>query len=318
LKDSAQCGLARIVSALEDVDPVRRKAAAMALGAIGCPDQLIVPEEIAEEKDSQVIGKKKRKKKGTQSKSELHSSNLLESGDESSPKKANQNLKKKRTNRKQKGALLEPIEQPPPPPETLSQVQSRASAALATTCLHDSNAFVRYRAAEAMNSFGNNMTKSLKQMADTALQDENAEARIRASEALGTLGDCRAVHARTFSNLVIDGDPIMQRRAVDALRDLGTAAHPHRKVLNAVTQKSSDESLRLAARHACSYLETRPLGDLGRRIVKQQPSIRVDDLQNGMSNLRSCAADAIIEARCATPIFLRSESLIMLQAKLLA
>merc|ERR1719247_2532522 len=99
-------------------------------------------------------------------------------------------------------------------------------------------------------------------MAETTLRSDSPTARSRASEALGATGsNWRDAHAQTFSDLIVGStgrpysrcgtaDIIAQHRAVAALRDLGTAAQPHRQMLHSVQEGSRDPALQDAARRA--------------------------------------------------------------------
>lgn len=197
--------------------------------------------------------------------------------------------------------------------------------------LNDSDAFVRYHAGEAMCHFGNAVKEQVNQMAQTTLKDNDALARSRASEALGCMGDWRAEHAQTFSQLITSSDSrpasrcstadiVAQHRAVNALRDLGTAAHPFRLTLDSIREGTRNVGLREAARRTMNELEMRPLGYLGRRIVGSPPASAFPPMTRFASDsiLRTEAANLRMEARCSTAAGRRSEDYLFMHAKMLA
>lgn len=215
---------------------------------------------------------------------------------------------------------------PPPTPPPLA----RAGKALAMMALNDSDAFVRYRAGEAMSSFRKAVTEQVSEMAQTTLRDPDAQTRSRASEALGAMGDWRADHAKTFSALFAASSPrpglrcstaeiISQHRALAALRDLGTAARPFRRTLDAVREGCRDPQVREAARRTVIGLENFPMGFAGQRLVSSPPAAAFPPVTNFAShaNLRMEAAGLGVEARCSTAAGQRSEDFFFLRAKML-
>lgn len=218
---------------------------------------------------------------------------------------------------------------PPPPPTPPPLV--RAGKTLANMALNDSDAFVRYRAGEAMSNFGTAVKEQVKAMARTTLKDNDALARSRASEALGFMGERRAEHALTFSELIASSNSrpasrcstaeiVAQHRALNALRDLGTAAHPFRTTLDSIREGSRDAGVREAARRTMNDLDTRPFGFLGGRIVKSPQASAFPSMTLFASDsiLRAEAANLRVEARCSTAAGRRSEDYLFMQAKLMA
>jgi HEAT repeat protein len=348
-------GLSQLVIALEDRSPERRKAAAKALGAIGYAPPIeeqkdgLCAEAMHQAGFDQSKGKKKKKKsqrasstsptRPTESstsptahpKDPSMTEDKAVAGDRGQMVKQSQSegsshvpkrgkARKKSPQRSRASAVECFLEPQPPPKETAAAVQLRAGRALASASLNDSDAFVRYWAGEAMNTFGNAVKDEVDAMATSTMQHNDAEVRDRASEALGTLGDSRESHASTFASLMRNrSDPIIQSRALYAIRNLGTAARPHRKALDTVIRESTDASIRSAARNTLGFLQSRPLGAFGRRLVSEQPEhFKSAELQTSMSDLRMSAADMQIKARCSTPARYRSESVLLLKAKMIA
>jgi len=183
---------------------------------------------------------------------------------------------------------------------------------LASTALHDDDALVRFRAAEAMNFFGRCASPKLREMAERTLNDDNAEVRCRASEALGNFGDRRDVHAQTFSDLCRPSSPcsptdvIKQNRALAALRDMGTASYQHRNALDCAHQGSRDASVRLSA--------SRALAGLSWRRPVATP-VKLPDLHRQLATLRAEADDLRTQTRITTAAGQRTEDFLMLRAR---
>lgn len=335
-----KAALPHLVAGLEHADPGRRKAAARALGEID-PNRILEPEQedVTQEdafRQTLTRSKKKTPSAPTSARSattELSTVPELAAEQEAQPTRLKRSKAPKASAKKGKKAKAATPKAAAAPtrPETAAHVRVHRTAGqtLANLALYDEDAMVRFRAGEAMSTFGNTVTQHVNLIAQKSLKDDDAEARARASEALGMMGAQRDVAAQTFSEVILKSprrpgrrrgiDPEVQRRAVDALRDLGTAAQPHRPTLDAAKTSSRDEGVRMAASRTLGFLERQRMGATGRTLVGTGPlGADVAELLNSTASLRFDAAAASVEARCSTPAKHRSEGMLFLQAKLLA
>lgn len=264
-------------------------------------------------------------------------SEAIDSLGSTSPKKGKKGGASPKRGGRQRQRKDESPRQPLPPPTPPPLV--RAGKALASMALNDSDIFVRYRASEAMSSFRKAVTEQVSEMAQTTLKDPDAQTRSRASEALGAMGDWRADHAKTFSDFIATtafgasspggsirrgsrcstAEIISQHRAVAALRDLGTAAKPFRRELDAVREGCRDPHVREEARRTVSGLESFPMGSGGQRFVSSPPAAAFPPITlfETHAALRMEAAGLGVEARCSTAAGQRSEDFFFLRAKML-
>lgn len=357
LGDIAKAGASQLLAALEHEDPLRRKAAVRALATIGY-EAPPTPEPIVDEtpkrrgirgrgsprktprsagvasSESQPSSKKTSPQKTSSTRAKNKESSV-----KSSPKKMKEasarditaddsgalRSKSRTRNSTCKARRFSFADDPPLPPATPPPL-ARAGVTLAALALQDTDALVRYRAGEALNSFGRQRSALEWEWAQTTLQDDDAEVRKRASEALGASQyDRRLKQAEKFAKLIAgtgdsDGrcgtaEIVTQHRALAAMRDLGTAARPHRSALDAARQ-GRDPDVCVEARRALVDLEVYPRAQTGRRIVGTP--ISTADLRRTMADLRSEAAELRMQARCSTAAGQRSEDMFFLRAKLLA
>lgn len=179
-------------------------------------------------------------------------------------------------------------------------------------------------------------TTEIMQLGETALMNKDPLMRSRASEALGSLGDFRAEHAAAFSQVIKrtpghaesnrpdsrcgTADIIRQHRAVAALRDLGTAAQPHRQMLHSVQEGSRDPALQDAARRAKFDAEIlSPKWETGKRRVSLGNSASLPAITHWQStaDLRASADEMRMTIRCTTPAGHRSEDMLFRQIQMM-
>mmetsp|Transcript_64051 Transcript_64051/g.111625 ORF Transcript_64051/g.111625 Transcript_64051/m.111625 type:complete len:612 (-) Transcript_64051:81-1916(-) len=341
---AAAPGITQLTSSLQEGAPQRRKLAARALAAIGeALEDGAVPAKMAEAWTSE-----RRKPLNTDLSEEVSPERRLtrktsgipdsgkkvaSSGDVSLPEDMFSSLSdsdispKRKAKRKGRAKFLEDsdgavLESPsaaddvlvsPPASEVLTQAALKAA-------LHDSDAYVRHSASQAVRAFGaagaagpGNIDAALKAMVSTALHADCPESRSRASEALGNMGDMRNTHAQVLvASLVDDVDPIRQQRAAEALRDVGTPTRKHRKEIAATLQRSQSEGVCRAAARALSMEELRPIGAFGKRSVTHRKERKLSKTLH----LGAEVAALQLKSRCATPPMLSPHVMLSRRARM--
>jgi len=119
--------------------------------------------------------------------------------------------------------------------------------------LRDSNYAVRFRAAEALGSLGDDLTQvASERLASKALGASDGEL---AAEALGALGEASKPQAERLAELLRNGSPEQQKRSASVLGELRSSSMPHLGALaDAVSNQPSPVAVRVAAADAFGTL----------------------------------------------------------------